>query len=179
VEAAGDHEVEREEQIALEREDDPLPEPPHRQDPPPLRRRDGRFGRAQEERAPEPDTLERRALDASGDRLDVHLDVRELRHVVNNNAMPEHGKRTLPRRRLLQALALAPAAAAAGCAGGSAGRATAAVAPGAAPVPAVSAPGAEPAAAPAVAAIRAFAVPADGDPAFVFRAAAARPGSTR
>lgn len=94
----------------------------------------------------------------------------------------------LPRRRVLRALALAPAALA-GCAaarpelaappapvtppgpqvepGASAAAPSSAAAPAAAPPP------------PALAAIRAYRLPADAEPAFVFRAAAVRPGEPR
>jgi len=78
----------------------------------------------------------------------------------------------IPRRGMLKALALAPVAVA-GCAGQRAER----TAPGAdarslpsAGASGTGAPGA------ALAQVRAFRVPADAEPAFVFRAAAARPG---
>jgi hypothetical protein len=79
----------------------------------------------------------------------------------------------LPRRGVLRALALAPAALA-GCAAGRAELA--------APAPSAAEDGAAPppqparaATAGAVAAIRAFRLPADAEPASIFRAAAARP----
>lgn len=78
----------------------------------------------------------------------------------------------MPRRGILRALALLPAALA-GCAAAKAERA-----PG---------PGLEPSAAPparalppgAVAAVRGFQLSGEGEPALVFRAAAARPGDPR
>jgi hypothetical protein len=81
----------------------------------------------------------------------------------------------VPRRRVLKAFALASAAVA-GCAGAQAERGEAAA--DGAPVPkrggdVAGAPGS------AVAAVRAFPVPPDAEPAFVFRAAAARPGDLR
>jgi hypothetical protein len=79
----------------------------------------------------------------------------------------------VPRRRVLKALALVPAAAA-GCAG--------AHAEGAARTDGAAAQrrgDARSPAGPAVAAIRAHPVPAEAEPAFVFRAAAARPGDPR
>lgn len=88
---------------------------------------------------------------------------------------PLRGEGGVPRRRLLQALALVPAAAAAGCAAGEAERKARDGAPGAAPARG----GAPPFPDAAAAAIRGFAVPADADPAFVFRASAARPGDPR
>lgn len=89
---------------------------------------------------------------------------------------PRSGSR-LPRRGVLRALALAPVALA-GCAAGQAN-------PAAAPVGAAGDAGAAPAAqaaalpAGALAVLRAFRLPADAEPAFVFRAAAARPGEPR
>jgi hypothetical protein len=77
----------------------------------------------------------------------------------------------VPRRGVLKALALAPAAVA-GCAAARAERPARAEEGRSLSVPSRSAaavPGA------AVAAIRAFPVPADAEPAFVFRAAGARP----
>jgi hypothetical protein len=90
--------------------------------------------------------------------------------------MDQRGDGGVPRRRFLEALAIAPAAAAAGCAGAGADRR----APDGDPAPAAAGPtsGSRPPAG-AVAAIRAFAVPPEADPAFVFRAAAARPGDPR
>jgi hypothetical protein len=82
--------------------------------------------------------------------------------------------RGLPRRRVLRALALAPAALA-GCAAGRAA-AVAAPASGEAVAPARPARGA---AVPAVAAVRAFRLPADAEPASVFHAAGVRPGEPR
>ncbi len=78
----------------------------------------------------------------------------------------------IPRRGMLKALALAPAAVA-GCAAPRAER----TAPGAdaRAGAGAGASGAAPSGA-ALAEVRAFRVPADVEPAFVFRAAAARPG---
>jgi hypothetical protein len=79
----------------------------------------------------------------------------------------------LPRRQLLRVLAVAPAALA-GCAAGRAGPTATpegAAAPGQ-PSPAPLAPG-------ALATVRAFRLAADAEPAFVFRAAAARTGEPR
>jgi hypothetical protein len=77
---------------------------------------------------------------------------------------------------VLRALALAPVAAAA-CAAGRAERAE----PGEPGEPRPSGGAARKGAPPgqALAAIRAHAVPPDAEPAFVFRAAASRPGDTR
>jgi hypothetical protein len=80
-----------------------------------------------------------------------------------------------PRRGILRALALAPAALA-GCAGPAAERASAAGDP-AAPKP--SPAGAPPPGGGAVAVVRAFRLAADAEPAFSFRAAMARPGEPR
>jgi hypothetical protein len=84
----------------------------------------------------------------------------------------------LPRRGILRALALAPAALAA-CAGPSAERAVAAAGAGDAGPPRPT-PGSAPSPPPrALAAVRAFELAADAEPAFSFRAAAARPGEPR
>ena len=80
-----------------------------------------------------------------------------------------------PRRGILRALALAPAALA-GCAGPAAERASASGDPAAAkPSP----PLAPPPSGGAVAAVRAFRLAADAEPAFSFRAAMVRPGESR
>jgi hypothetical protein len=89
--------------------------------------------------------------------------------------MHEDGAGGVPRRRFLEALALAPAAAAAGCAASGAERRAADG--DASPAEAGAAPARRPA--PPVAAIRAFPVGADAEPAFVFRAAGPRPGDPR
>ncbi len=82
-----------------------------------------------------------------------------------------HEEEARPSRRgVLKALALAPAAIA-GCAAARAERAAPSEEDGSLPV---DAPGAAAAPGAAVAAIRAFPVPADAEPAFVFRAAGAR-----
>lgn len=82
----------------------------------------------------------------------------------------------LARRRFLGALALAPAALAGCTAAGSAGpkAAPAAGAPGAAPSSAAPARAAAPDA--TIGAVREHPLPPDAEPAFVFRAGAARPG---
>ncbi len=86
------------------------------------------------------------------------------------------GRAAVPRRGILRALALAPAALA-GCAAGLAERAPpdggggsdpAAASGGAAALP--------PPADPALAAVRGFRLAPDAEPAFVFRAATSRPG---
>ncbi len=82
VEPARDHEVQRQEQLAVEREHDPLPQPADRGDAPPLHLREGRIGRAEQERTPQPDALEGLAQHPRGQGLDVHLDVGELGHLV-------------------------------------------------------------------------------------------------
>jgi hypothetical protein len=80
----------------------------------------------------------------------------------------------VPRRAVLKALALAPAAVA-GCAAAGAERPAADV--DGTPLP-PSRPGGDRERR-SLAAVRAFKVPAEADPAFVFRAAAARPGDRR
>ncbi len=82
----------------------------------------------------------------------------------------------LPRRRILRALVLAPAALA-GCAGVAAERVDAA---GRAGDPSPATPPAAPAPpGGSVAVVRGFRLAADAEPAFSFRAAAARPGELR
>jgi hypothetical protein len=78
----------------------------------------------------------------------------------------------LPRRRMLKVLAVAPAALA-GCASVKAERATPDASAGASRGPDAAAPEA------ALAAIRSFPLAPDAEPAFVFRATAARPGEPR
>ena len=81
----------------------------------------------------------------------------------------------MPRRRVLHALVLAPAALA-GCAAargeGPAGTPAPAGEGGDAPPPRAAASG-------AIDAVRAFRLPPDAEPAAIFRAAAARPGDAR
>jgi hypothetical protein len=91
--------------------------------------------------------------------------------------MPEGSSRPgLPRRGILRALALAPAALA-GCAGATAERGGGPAAAGdRAAQPSTAPRGAAPS---AVAAVRDFRLPADAEPAAVFRATAARPGEPR
>lgn len=82
--------------------------------------------------------------------------------------------RAVPRRRMLKALALAPATLA-GCAAVGAAEPGPAAAPRARPA---AAPGA-PAHDAILRALRSFPVPADAEPAFVFRAGGVRPGERR
>ncbi|HEX9308418.1 MAG TPA: hypothetical protein VF912_04115 [Anaeromyxobacter sp.] len=89
-----------------------------------------------------------------------------------------HGDRprhpAIPRRGLLRALALAPAALA-GCAAARGQR----PGPAAGSAPSAVDAGGPAAADPAIAAVRAVRLSADAEPAFTFRAALARPGEPR
>src|SRR5262249_35751599 len=80
AEPARDHEVDREEEIALERQDDALPEALDPEDALPLGLGELRLERAEEERAHQAHALERLAGDARRQRLHVDGDVGELRH---------------------------------------------------------------------------------------------------
>ena len=101
VEPARNHEVQGEEEVVLEHEDDPLAEPPHCGDPPPLCGADGRLGGPEQERAPEPDRLERRAAHPRLDRLDVDRDVRQLGHgvILSRESPPRQPERRRPAGR--------------------------------------------------------------------------------
>jgi len=80
VQASGDHEVEDQEQIALEREHDPLPEAAQPDDAPALGAGDRRGDRAEEERAAQADALEALFLDTRRECREVREDVGKLRH---------------------------------------------------------------------------------------------------
>ncbi len=80
VEATGDHEVEAEEEVAVERQDDPLPHPRHRRDAPSGDGGERGLDGPEQEGAAEPHPLERPAQDPVAQGLDVHLHVRELGH---------------------------------------------------------------------------------------------------
>src|SRR5439155_10342971 len=80
VKATGDHQVEDEEELALELEDDALAEAAEPDDPPALRLADRRIDGADEKWGREPDTLERLPDHARGQVLDVDDDVGKLGH---------------------------------------------------------------------------------------------------
>src|SRR5262249_52268293 len=80
AEAAGDHEMDDEEQVAVEGEDESLAKMADGAHGAALGRFDRRIKRAEGERAPDEDASERGAEDAPTDRLDVDRDVRELGH---------------------------------------------------------------------------------------------------
>jgi len=80
VEPPGDHQVQHQEQIALEADHDALAEAREPDDTAAGRRRDRRIDRAKQERAREPHALEGRAHDPRLERLDVDGDVGQLRH---------------------------------------------------------------------------------------------------
>src|SRR5919106_1655270 len=82
-EATGDHQVEGQEELALEREDDPLPEPPEDDDP--LSRcgfERGLPGREQGHRS-DPDSLQAGPHDARLERVQVGGDLGKLGHAPN------------------------------------------------------------------------------------------------
>ena len=79
---AGDHQVEDQEQLAVELEHDALADAAGTADRLPLHGRDGRVHGAQEERARETNRLERLAADRALERLDVDADVGQLGHAL-------------------------------------------------------------------------------------------------
>ncbi len=80
VEPAGHHQVEDEEETALQLEDDAFSEPPEAQHATSLGARQRRRDGAQEKRAAEPDRLEPLPDDARLERREIGEDVRQLRH---------------------------------------------------------------------------------------------------
>ena len=80
AQAAGDHEVQHEEQLALELEDDTLADSANAQDSLPFRRSDGRGDAAQHEGVQEAHALERAPREAAFQMLDIDDDVGQLRH---------------------------------------------------------------------------------------------------
>ncbi len=75
AQAAGDHQVQDEEQAAVQIEDDPFPHPPQSDDHASLDRGDGRLDRAHQERIPEPQPLERLIQHPRGQRFEIERDV--------------------------------------------------------------------------------------------------------
>ena len=80
MQASGDHKVEDEEQIAFEREDDPLAEATEGRDSLSLARLDGGIERPEEKRAGHPDLFQPLPRDSRVKRLDVDDDIGQLRH---------------------------------------------------------------------------------------------------
>src|SRR5262249_57146859 len=80
VQPPGDHQVQDEEEVAVELEHDPLPQPAEPGDEPAGRRRERRVDRAQEERVREPDDADPLAPDARAEMVPVDDDGGELRH---------------------------------------------------------------------------------------------------
>ena len=80
LEAAGDHQVNDEEQVALELPHEPLAKPPEGDDLLAVGLIDRRIEGADEERAGEPDALEPLTDDARLKRMQVQLDVWKFRH---------------------------------------------------------------------------------------------------
>src|SRR6185295_901607 len=107
LESAGDHQVEGEEQLALEAEHDPLPHPAHAPHPAAV----GRFGRrldgAQQVDSGDAGTLERLAGEAMFQRFHVDRDVRQLGH---DASLPEDLAGTQPRSPAGPGLGYSPAA---------------------------------------------------------------------
>ena len=64
AQASGDHQVQHQEELALEADHDALAQPPEARDPPADEAREGRLDGAQQERAGQPDRLQRLAQDA-------------------------------------------------------------------------------------------------------------------
>ena len=82
VQPARDHQVQHQEQVSLEREDDPLADPPESDDPAALGLAKRRRDRPQQKRARQPHRLEPLADDARLERGEVAQDVRQLRHGI-------------------------------------------------------------------------------------------------
>ena len=80
VQPAGDHQVEDEEEVVVEREDDALAEPRDASDHLPLDRAERRRRRSHQKRADQPNAVDRLADDPRGKRFDVDRDVRQFRH---------------------------------------------------------------------------------------------------
>jgi len=80
VEPAGDPQVQHDEQLFLERQDDPFTQATDVVDRAPRQIRHGWIGRPEQERAGDPQALEPRAHDARGEGMEVQRDVRQLGH---------------------------------------------------------------------------------------------------
>ena len=76
----GDHQVQDEEQLAVELEDDPLAHPPQADDRASFDGGDRRLQRAHEERIADPQPLERLVQHPRGERFEVERDVGQFRH---------------------------------------------------------------------------------------------------
>ncbi len=83
VEPPRDHQVEDQEQLLRERDHEALAEPPERAHRAAHQRVEGWVHGAEEEGARQAEALERLAEDPGPERVDVHLDVRQLRHAVS------------------------------------------------------------------------------------------------
>ena len=80
AETPGDHQMQNEEQLALQLEDDPLTEPVQRDDGLALQRRQGWIDGTQEERGRQPDAVHAMPDDARSEGVQVEQDVGELGH---------------------------------------------------------------------------------------------------
>ena len=78
LQAAGDHQVDHQEQLVLQREHDALAEPAQAEHLPALGRGDRRHGGAQQERVEQPDAQQAGAEDAALEALEVDGDVGKL-----------------------------------------------------------------------------------------------------
>ena len=104
LEATGDHEVEDEEEIALERERDALADPPHAAHRAALCARERRLDGAHEVGAHDAGTHQRRADEPRREVLDVERDVRQLGHggtIAHGGARSVASTRRLGRRNPL------------------------------------------------------------------------------
>jgi hypothetical protein len=84
---AGDHQMNHKEEFILQLEDDALAEPAQTYDDLSLSRRDRRVERAHDERAADPDLLNRLLEDALVQRFDVNRYVGEFRHCLPSRTM--------------------------------------------------------------------------------------------
>src|SRR5690606_32111850 len=87
LQPAADHQVQNDEQAALQLPDDPLPHAAQADHPPPLGRGEWRVPGAEQGRRPETDLLEGLAQDALAKRIAVQLDLRQLGHDAGNVAV--------------------------------------------------------------------------------------------
>jgi len=82
-EAAGNHEVDDEEEVAVHRPDEALAEAPQISDRPAVHLVQRRRDRSHQERIGDADSFERLLKDARPERVQVELDVRQFRHAIS------------------------------------------------------------------------------------------------
>ncbi len=95
---ARDHQVEGQEQVRLEREHEPLPDPAQGRHAPAGRRGQGGLDGAHQKRGRDPDLLEELATDPGLERAEVELDVRQLGHPIKLRGRTPEAARCPPGR---------------------------------------------------------------------------------